>query len=75
MDRPELEIARAGDAVIVSWRSDEGQGYTLRGSDNLSSDPVEWSKVAAEVVVAGERSQVTIPTRQAQAYYRLAMGE
>lgn len=64
----ELSIVREGDAIVLSWRSDEP--LILQTSGTLGTG--SWTAEPTPPVTAGSLRTVTIPLSRAEGFYRLA---
>lgn len=67
---PVLNLAAAGGQVQLSWPTNEA-GFSLQSATNLSA-PVAWSAVTNAVAIVGTNHTVTVSSRAALNYFRLA---
>ena len=66
---PILNIARAGNDVVLSWPANE-TGYSLESSTDLTL-PVNWSKVPGTPAITGNQYTVTESLANGNRLYRL----
>ena len=67
----QLQIARQGANVIVSWPASCGNGYVLEESPSLQPGSIVWTPVAGTPVEVNGRNQLTLPIGTGSRFYRL----
>jgi hypothetical protein len=67
----QLQIARQGANVIVSWPATCGNGYVLEESPSLQPGSMVWTPVAGTPVEVNGRNQLTLPIGTGSRFYRL----
>jgi len=66
---PVLSVALSGTDAVVSWPTNNSEGYVLQGNPKVE-DSGGWEAVGTPVVVQGENYTVTIPATGTQ-FFRL----
>lgn len=70
---PQLRIDRVGANVIVSWSTNDAEGWSLRSGTNLAN-AASWNAVATAPSVVVGRYTVTNSAAGPARYYRLCSG-
>ncbi len=70
---PQLRILRVGANVVVSWPTNNADGWTLRSGTGLSN-PSSWNAVATQPTVVLGRYTVTNSAGGSGRFYRLCSG-
>lgn len=67
----QLQIARQGNNVIVSWPVSCGNNFVLEESPSLQPGSIVWTQVAGAPAEVNGRNQLTVPIGTGSRFYRL----
>ena len=68
--KPTIQVSKTGSSLNLSWPLASAGGFTLQYVDSLSP-PILWTNVVTTVTTNLDNLNVTLPTTNAQRFFRL----